>query len=131
MEQANILDFKKHDELLEMLMEARMAEPLTGYQRISLKQLELADKKFFALMGEETRAGTKAKSEGRPCDVAFSKVFNSPELGHLLQPRLAQGASNSGKGEETESQSRSRRLVQKEVERGQREMHSKESQLTS
>ena len=103
LEQANILDFKKHDELLEMLMEARMAEPLTGYQRISLKQLELADKKFFALMGEETRAGIKAKPEGRPCDLAFLKVFNSPEFRHLLQPRLAQGASNSGKGEENES----------------------------
>ena len=96
MEQANILDFKKHDELIELLMEA-------GYQCISLKQLEQADKKFFALLGEETRSGIKAKPEGRPCDVAFSKVFNSPEVRHLLQPRLAQSASNPGKGEDTES----------------------------
>ena len=125
MEQANILDFKKHDELIEMLMEARMAEPLPGYQRISLKQLELADKKFFALLGEETRSGIKAKPEGRPCDVAFSKVFNSPEVRHLLQPRLAQGASNPGEGEDTESPIKKPRLGQREVEKGQKEMHSK------
>ncbi len=55
LEQANILDFKKHDELIELSMEARMQEPTPGYQRISLKQLELADKKFFALLGNQSR----------------------------------------------------------------------------
>ena len=87
MEQANILEFKKHDELIEMLMEARMAEPLPGYQRISLKQLELADKKFFALLGEETRSGIKAKPEGRPCDVAFRKFSTASTCPRCLESR--------------------------------------------
>ena len=60
LEQANVLDFKLHDEWAELLMKVRMQEVRPGYQKVSLKQLELADKKFFTLMGEETRAGIKA-----------------------------------------------------------------------
>jgi hypothetical protein len=76
MDQANILDYAKHDMLVELLLDVRMQEPPNGYQRVAMKQLEAADKKFFVLLGEETRSGIKATQDGRPCDGAFDKVFN-------------------------------------------------------
>ena len=91
MDQANILDYAKHDMLVELLLDVRMQEPPNGYQRVAMKQLEAADKKFFVLLGEETRSGIKATQTGRPCDAAFDKVFNCAEFRHLLQPRMASG----------------------------------------
>ena len=88
LDQANVLEFSNHDKLIELLMDFCMQEPLSGYQR--MKQLEAADKKFFVLLGEEIRAGIKSSAAGRPCDIAFDKVFNSAKFRHLLQPRLAQ-----------------------------------------
>jgi hypothetical protein len=89
MDQANILEFEKHDTLVELLLDVRMQEPPSGYQRVAMKQLEAADKKFFVLLGEETRSGIKSTQNGRPCDNAFDKVFNCAEFRHLLQPRMA------------------------------------------
>ena len=103
LEQANVLDFKLHDEWAELLMEVRMQEAPPGYQKVSLKQLELADKKFFTLMGEETWAGIKTVGDGRPCDKAFRKVFDAPEVRHLLQPRIAASPPNLLKNDDGES----------------------------
>ena len=89
MGQANIMDYAKHDMLVELLLDVRMQEPPSGYQRVTMKQLEAADKKFFVVLGEETRAGIKAAQDGRPCDKVFDKVFNCAEFRHLLQPRMA------------------------------------------
>ena len=89
MDHANILEFEKHDTLVELLLDVRMQEPPSGYQRVAMKQLEAADKKFFVLLGEETRSGIKSTQNGRPCDNAFDKVFNCAEFRHLLQPRMA------------------------------------------
>ncbi len=58
LEQANILDFKKH-EMIELLMEARMQEPVPGHQRISLKQLELADKNSLHYWGRKPEEVSK------------------------------------------------------------------------
>lgn len=93
LDQANVLDYANHDKLVELLLDVRMQEPPTGYQRVSMKQLETADKKFFVLLGEQTRAGIKANQTGRPCDLAFTKVFDCAEFRHLLQPRMSQGSA--------------------------------------
>ena len=90
LEQANILSFENHDKWVELLMEYRMAEPPPGYQRVSMKQLEQADKKLFTLLAEATRAGIKATSKGRPCDLSFDRCFDATEVRHLLQPRITQ-----------------------------------------
>eukprot|EP00435_Cladocopium_sp_Y103_P053352 s792_g17.t1 len=95
MDQANILEFAKHDQLVELPLDVRMQEPPAGYQRLSMKQLEAADKKFFVLLGEATRSGIKASSTGRPCDTVFDKVFDSAEFRHLLQPRMTQTTSSA------------------------------------
>ena len=93
LEQANIMGYKKHERLAEKLMNARMEEAPSGCVRLTLKQVEIADKKFWTLMAEKTREGIKAGSNGRPCDVHFDACFQSPEFLNLLQPRLAPAAS--------------------------------------
>ena len=54
LDQANIMCFKLHDRLAEKLMNARMEEPPAGCVKLSLKQIETADKKFWTLMAERT-----------------------------------------------------------------------------
>ena len=89
LDQANILDYHRHDKWLEVLLGARLEDPPPGYSRVSMKQLELADKKLFTLMAEETRSGIKATTAGRPCDDAFDRKWETAEVRHLLHPKLA------------------------------------------
>ena len=89
LDQANIMNYHLHDKLTEKLLNARMEEPPTGCTKVSMKQLELADKKFWTLLAELTRDGIKAKAAGRPCDLQFNACFTSPEFLNLLQPRFA------------------------------------------
>jgi hypothetical protein len=93
LDQANVMCYKLHDRLAEKLMNARMEEAPSGCLRLTLKQVELADKKFWTLMAEKTRDGIKAGANGRPCDMHFDACFYSPEFLNLLQHRLAPASS--------------------------------------
>ena len=86
-DQANILSYRFHFKWTEFLMDTRMSDPPQGFQQVSMKQLELADKKLFTLLAEATREGIKAQAGGKPCVIAFDKCFESTEVRHLLQPR--------------------------------------------
>ena len=66
-----------------------MEDPPIGCVKLTLKQVEMADKKFWTLMAEKTRNGIKAVADGRPCDTNFDACFESPEFLNLLQPRLS------------------------------------------
>ena len=96
LDQANVMCFKLHDRLAEKLMNARMEEPPTGCVRLSLKQVETADKKFWTLMAEKTRDGIKSGPFGRPCDLNFNACLDSPEFLNLLQHRFAPPAASPG-----------------------------------
>ena len=96
LDQANIMCFKLHDRLAEKLMNARMEEPPAGCVKLSLKQIETADKKFWTLMAEKTRDGIKSSPAGRPCDLNFDACLDSPEFLNLLQHRFAPPAAVAG-----------------------------------
>ena len=104
LDQANIMCYKKHDRLAETLISSRMEEAPVGCVRLTLKQIEMADKKFWTLMAEKTRDGIKAGAAGRPCDVQFDACMDSPEFLNLLQHRLApsSAAAPSPKGKTDE-----------------------------
>ena len=102
LDQGNILCYKLHDRLAEKLMNIRMEEPPAGCMRVSLKQIETADKKFWTLLSEKTRDGIKSGADGRPCDKQFDACFNSPEFLNLLQHRF--GPSNSSAALKTNDQ---------------------------
>ena len=95
LDQANVMCFKKHDRLSEKLMNARMEDAPPGCIRLSLKQIEIADKKFWTLMAEKTRDGIKSNVGGRPCDNHFDACIDSPEFLNLLQHRLAPASSTA------------------------------------
>ena len=50
LDQANVMCYMKHDRLAEKLINARMEEAPVGCVRLTLKQIEAADKKFWTLM---------------------------------------------------------------------------------
>ena len=88
LDQANILSYEKHDAWTELLMDVRMSDPPPGFQRVTMQQVQQADKKLFSLMAEETRTGIEASISGRPCDLIFEKCYNATEVRHLLRPRM-------------------------------------------
>ncbi|CAE7829729.1 unnamed protein product [Symbiodinium sp. CCMP2592] len=96
-EQANIMAYHLHDELLEKYMSFRLTDPPPNHARVSLKQIEQADRQFTLLLAEHTRSGIKVKAGGsRPCDDAFRKVFESTDFLSMLTPRpLAAGSGAS------------------------------------
>ncbi|CAE7710304.1 unnamed protein product [Symbiodinium sp. CCMP2592] len=94
---ASIMAYHLHDELLEKYMSFRLTDPPPNHARVSLKQIEQADRQFTLLLAEHTRSGIKVKAGGsRPCDDAFRKVFESTEFLSMLTPRpLAAGSGAS------------------------------------
>ena len=49
LEQANIMNFHRHDELVEKLFEYCLKTVMQGFSQVTLKQLEQADQRFFTL----------------------------------------------------------------------------------
>ena len=87
MEQANLLAFEKHDTWCELLFHRKMTDAPPGYNKVSFKQLQLADARLFVVLGEATRDGIKVTADGkRPCDLVFEQAMNHAEVQHLLQP---------------------------------------------
>ena len=95
LDQANVMCYKKHDRLAEKLINSRMEEAPSGCLRLTLKQIEMADKRFWTLMAEKTRDGIKSNADGRTCDSHFEACFDSPEFLNLLQHRLAPASSTA------------------------------------
>ena len=83
-------------------------EPPPGFQKVTMKQLEMADKRFWLLLSEHTRSGIKVSAAGRPCDVHFQKCLDSTEFLTLLQHRA--GGSGSTAGRDGEGQPPLKRL---------------------
>lgn len=96
MEQANLLSFKNHNKWLEKMLAARLEPAPTGFAKVTMQQLEQADKRLFVLLSENTRGGVKATASGRPCDEHFDKCLQSSEVLSLLQPKPL-AAGNKGR----------------------------------
>ena len=107
LDQAGILTYSHHESLVEKLFQARLTPPPAGYAKVSLGQMQQADQKFFLLMSENTRDGIRLANGGRPCDLAFTKCFESTEFLTLLQPRpYAVSGSSSADASEAPNKKR-------------------------
>ena len=62
----NLLSYTKHDAWCELLFHRRMTEPPPGYNKVSFKQLQMADAKLFVVLGEATRSGIKVNAVEYP-----------------------------------------------------------------
>ena len=86
MEQAGLMDFKKHEAWSEKLINSRFREVPQGYSRISLQQLFLADKQAFIVAADLCRAGVQVNAHGRRMDGVWSEVMSHADVVHFLQP---------------------------------------------
>ena len=87
LDQAGILTYEHHEALTEKLFQARLSTAPPNYSKVTMAQVESADRKFFTLMGERTRAGIKAGAAGRPCDLSFNECLECSDFLTMLQPR--------------------------------------------
>lgn len=120
LEQANIMAYSSHEMWMEKLFSCRMTEPPPGYNRVSFKQLQLADAKLFVVLGERTRSGIKLNPAGiRPCDDVFTDAMHSPEVQHLLQPLPMSSTSASTSQKPTQVDvPKAQKFVRRSIEKG-------------
>jgi hypothetical protein len=95
MDQCNILEYSLHGSWIEKVLGCRLEQPPDGYQRISLQQIVLADRKLFLKLAEFTGAGIQLTGLGSPVDSVFEKAMNHPDVLHLLQPMPALKSQSS------------------------------------
>ena len=86
MEMANLLDFNVHGKWVERLLSARLDAVPATHVVPSFGQLQLADRKLFQMLAEQSRSGLQATPKGRPLDLIFEAAWLSPEVSHILQP---------------------------------------------
>lgn len=94
LDQANILEFKLHDQWTEKLFYLRQRSVPPGYTAVTMRQLEEADKSVWSLLAEKTRGGIKMQPSGRPCDKHFETCMESADVLHFLQPMPMTGMTS-------------------------------------
>lgn len=119
-ELANVCTYETFAELTTKLMKEFMRPPLARYNKVSLEQIENADRHVFVELAADTAGGLARRPDGSyPVAVSMTRIINSPEFLFLLMQMPAasgsshtvkdtSGAKGSGKNRGT-SRSRSRR----------------------
>jgi hypothetical protein len=119
-DQASLISFVRHDAWVERMFTLRLRAPLTGYARVSLEQLERADKEVWRRLAEVTRDGIVPDGAGvRPLDAALDLVCLEPEIAQLLTSMLA--ASSSKRVAEASTPPHSEATVSKRQKKKQRQ----------
>eukprot|EP00969_Alexandrium_andersonii_P000605 26069-Alexandrium_andersonii.AAC.1 len=86
-EQAGLLTFEVHDTWVSKLLREYLRVPPPGYQKISVAQVQRADRELFKRMAEETRGGFPAAAPGKlPLDNLLPQLIYEPCVQMLLLP---------------------------------------------
>jgi hypothetical protein len=81
------LEFGLHDKWVSRLLRFRLKEPLKGYVRTTVEQLEAADRELFNVMAAECRDGVIPDLNGaRPLDAAILEAMADVEVNQHLAP---------------------------------------------
>eukprot|EP00973_Karenia_brevis_P055585 7728889-Karenia_brevis.AAC.1 len=92
------MTFTVHEKVVDMLIESYMRTPPPGYAKISIDQVQRADKEIFRRLMEVTRAGIVVNAAGDlPCDLALPGILFEPGVQILLLPLPEKGGSDTGK----------------------------------
>jgi len=98
-------------------MTAYMRVPPPGHSRVSLQQLQAADRELFLQMACQCRAGIKMKPDASyPLENALRSAMDSPDVRYHLQPLAASSSSRST----TEHNQRKRKADDHEDDRDER-----------
>lgn len=139
-ELANICPFEVFYALTTKLMKEYMRPALARYSRVSLEQLENADRHVFVELASFTAGGVGVKADGTiPVQAGMKEILSSPDFQFLLMQMPLSGGSSGqasravvtrtgGKGR-GDSRSRSRR--RKITETQEKNRKAKESNKVS
>jgi hypothetical protein len=98
-ELANLASYESAQALTAKLMKEYMRTPLDGYHRVSIQQLERADRAAFIKIAEITSGGVQRGADGLlPCDNAFLMAVADMDVTYLLMqlPKTKSSSSSSG-----------------------------------
>jgi hypothetical protein len=88
------MSYRKHDELVKLLVREHQREPPRGFSSLTYEQLERADREIFRRMAEVCRAGIQPDQTGKlPMDAALEGIMNESTVRMLLQPLAEAGAA--------------------------------------
>ena len=84
---ANLMAFKSHEALVTLLLSEYMRDPPPGYAKVSLAQVQRADREIFRRLAEMTRCGLQLRPDGkRPLDTHLPEVLLETGVRVLLMP---------------------------------------------
>jgi len=88
LELSRLMSYEAHETLVEWLMGEYERDPIAGFSRITLEQVEQADKEVFLRLGELTRGALTADPvEGTlPLDSVLPNVLTDVRIRMLLFP---------------------------------------------
>jgi len=103
MHMAGLLDYAKHESLVRYFFRELNADPLPGYNKISIDQMQRVDKEIFRRLAEETRSGLGIDGDGNyPLDSHLEKIRAEPRIVTLMLPlplaRSISAASSDSQG---------------------------------
>lgn len=84
---ANLMDFETHEKLANLFMEELDMDPPADYAKVTVNQLQKADKEIFRLLAAKTRGGLGPDALGRrPVDTFMKEILDSTRVRVLLMP---------------------------------------------
>ena len=87
MELANLMEVQNHELIAKLLLKEYQREPPSGFQRVSLDQLQRADREIWSFMADRARDGLVTDSMGaRPLDRLVRLAVVDPTVLMLLLP---------------------------------------------
>ena len=87
MQAAKLLSYTVHDLWVAKLFKEYFREPLFGYEKTTLQQVQLADAELFAEMAELSNGSLTAVLPGiLPLDIFLPRVMADPRVSTLLVP---------------------------------------------
>jgi hypothetical protein len=90
---AQVMSFPKHEEIIALLFAELQRDPPSGFNRVTISQLQEADKLLHTKLAEATRAGLPLVSGKLPLDDLVGQVLSSAAVMWILMPSKRAGAA--------------------------------------
>ena len=85
-DQTRMCSYDKLEKWSNVLLEAYSKTPISGYQRVSIEQIQLADLELWKYIIKETRGGVRPSATRVPVEEALERGIVLPEIRLHLQP---------------------------------------------
>lgn len=111
---AGILPFAEHERIIAHMFQELLRDPLPGFAKTSLLQVERADREVFRLLAESTRAGLQPTANGYSvASGVVDLILQNTKLNFLLLQLPGKPAAQAASGASGSTQSAARPSGQK------------------